>query len=150
VYICPPLAFRGKTNIYTQEERLQGLLEGLQQSKLFHMPTIITDQNYIEALSQIDLNEARTAIMCSCDLYALEAMNYIKKLGLQIPSDVGIMGFDNIDVLQYVTPRLTTVHYNMEQMGTLAVAELMKKLNEGEGDSFPPLLQYNIIEGESL
>jgi LacI family transcriptional regulator len=150
VYICPPLAYRGITNIYTQEERLQGLLEGLQQSRSIPMPTIITDKNYIEALSRIDLKSARTAIMCSCDLYALEVMNYIKKQGLEIPSDVGIMGFDNIDVLKYVTPRLTTVHYDMEQMGTFAVAELMKKLNERGDFSTPPLLQYNIIEGESL
>jgi LacI family transcriptional regulator len=150
VYICPPLAYRGITNIYTQDERLQGLLEGLQQSRIIPMPTIITDKDYIEALSQIDLNDARTAIMCSCDLYALEVMNYVKKQGLQIPSDIGIMGFDNIDVLQYVTPRLTTVHYDVEQMGTSAVAELMKQLNERGSFSSPPLLQYNIIEGESL
>jgi LacI family transcriptional regulator len=149
VYICPPLAFLGKTNIYTQEERLGGLLEGMQLNQFKEEPIIVTDKNYIDALNRLDLKAKRTAIMCSCDLYALETMNFLKEKGLRIPEDIGVMGFDNIDVLKYITPRLSTVHYNVEQMGKWAVDLLIRRLNTVEVSS-SPLVNYEIIEGDSL
>ncbi|MFD0676674.1 MULTISPECIES: LacI family DNA-binding transcriptional regulator [unclassified Paenibacillus] len=149
VYICPPLAYRGVSNIYTQEERLEGLLEGMRLKNFTEEPVIITDKQYVDALDRIDLKLKRTAIICSCDQYALEAMNYLKEKGIRIPDEIGLMGFDNIDVLKYITPKLTTVHYNVEQMGKLAVDVLLEQLDTSEVTS-PPLIDYTIIEGESL
>ncbi len=150
VYICPPLAHRGKKNIYTQEERVLGCIEALQEHQVEKGPVIILEKDYIGALDAIDFaGNEKTAILCACDYYALEVMNYLKARGLKIPDDVGLMGFDHIDVLKYITPKLTTVQYAVEDMGVKAVECLITQIEKGDSHHVP-LLDYKIIEGESV
>lgn len=150
VYICPPLAKRNEMNIYTQEERLQGLLAGCGEGKLRHEPIIVRDKDYLTALGSIDLlNGPRTAIICSTDYYALAVMKAFKRRKIHIPDDVGLMGFDNIDVLKYVTPALTTVEYAVEEIGERAVECLVTELESGRRPEVP-LLNYRLIAGSSL
>jgi LacI family transcriptional regulator len=150
IYICPPLSLRDKTNIYTQEERLQGLLAGCREANLQHEPIIIQEKKYIEALQRYSLTSGpRTAIVCSTDYFALEVMNALKKQNIKIPQDVGLMGFDNIDVLKYISPSLSTVEYAVEEMGERAVECLIEQIERGEKVE-APLLNYQIIPGLSL
>jgi LacI family transcriptional regulator len=154
IYICPPLAFRGQANIFTQEQRWNGFADALRDSDCASVaqPVVIRDKHYVDALRRIDLREAgpgRTAIVCSCDAYALEVMNFLKTEGIRVPEDVGVMGFDNIDTLQYVTPRLTTVHYDMEEFGERAV-DCLAAWIEGEAAPDVPLSGYRIVEGETI
>ncbi|WP_198510280.1 LacI family DNA-binding transcriptional regulator [Bacillus solitudinis] len=150
IYISPPLAYLGKRNIYTQEERLQGFLEGVENTNLSNAPVIIKNNEYIKELESISFSKVqKTAIVCSTDLYALEVMNFLKDKGLDIPSEVGVMGFDDIDMLKYITPRLTTVKYPIVEIGERAVESLIHKIVEGEYLS-TPLLDYEIIKGDSI
>ncbi|GAA4832451.1 LacI family DNA-binding transcriptional regulator [Paenibacillus vulneris] len=149
IYVCPPLAYRGKTNIYTQEERLAGCLEGLKESGIEAQPTVITDKDYIGSISRMDFGSGtKTAIICSCDIYALEVMNHLKGRGLRIPDDVGLMGFDNIDVLKYVSPALTTVEYAVEEFGSRAVQCVIEQIEQGTR-TLVPRLPYQVITGDS-
>ncbi|MDQ1911414.1 LacI family DNA-binding transcriptional regulator [Paenibacillus sp. GD4] len=150
IYVCPPLAKKNESNIYTQEERLAGCLESLKENGVRREPLIITEKDYVSVLDSIDLRASgRTAIICSCDIYALEVLNHIKSKGLKLPEEVGVMGFDNIDVLKYVTPALSTVEYAVEEFGVRAVDALIHQLETG--DLRPePLLAYQIIQGESI
>jgi LacI family transcriptional regulator len=152
IYICPPLAYLGKTNIFTQEERLKGFLEGLSMRGIDKGPLIIKQNNYLNELEKITFDKNnKTAIVCSCDLYALEVMNYLKGKNVNIPEDVGLMGFDNIDVLKYITPKLTTVEYPVEKIGFMAVENLIYKIENGDFLSeSSPSLDYKIIVGESI
>jgi len=150
IYICPPLSLRDKTNIYTQEERLQGLLAGCEELNLPYEPIIIQEKKYLDALKRIDLaNGPRTAVICSTDYYALEVMKALQQQNMRIPEDIGLMGFDNIDVLKYVTPTLATVEYAVGEIGERAVDCLVEELENGtRADA--PLLKYEIIPGQSL
>lgn len=150
IYISPPLAYLGKTNIYTQEERLKGFLAGINENGINNEPVIIKHSDYIAALDAMDfVNKDKTAIICSCDLYALEVMRYCKAKGINIPEDVGVMGFDNIDMLKYVSPILSTVQYPIEEIGFKSVESLIHKIENGRFLSIS-LLDYQIIEGESI
>lgn len=152
IYICPPLSYLGKTNIFTQEERLKGFLEGLSMKGIDDDPLIIKHNDYLNELEKITFDKNnKTAIVCSCDLYALEVMNYLKGKGVKIPGNVGLMGFDNIDVLKYITPKLTTVEYPVEKIGFMAVESLVHKIEKGDFLSeTSPSLDYKIIVGESI
>ena len=152
VYICPPLKYLGKSNMFTQEERLTGFLEGLTMKGFVEPILIIKHNDYLEELEGIQFNKYnKTAIVCSCDLYALEVMNYLKGKGLKIPEDVGLMGFDNIDVLKYITPTLTTVEYPVESIGFKATESLVHKIEHGQlTTESSTLLDYQIIEGQSI
>ncbi|MFC0473705.1 LacI family DNA-binding transcriptional regulator [Halalkalibacter kiskunsagensis] len=150
IYISPPLAYLGKTNIYTQEERLSGFYEGLKRNDITSNPLIVKNSEYIKELENITFSkDVKVAIVCSTDLYALEVMNYLKKKGLNIPEQVGVMGFDDIDMLKYVTPRLTTVKYPIDEIGKRSVESMVNKINFGDFIS-TPLLDYEIIKGESI
>jgi LacI family transcriptional regulator len=151
VYICPPLAYRGRSNIYTQEERLKGCIEGLLEHGIKTEPLIIQEKDYIREIEKIEFSgNEKTAVICSCDYYALEVMNFFKVKGLKIPDDVGLMGFDNIDVLKYVSPSLATVEYAVEDMGIKAVDGLISQIEKDTDDAEIPLLQYKLIPGMSL
>jgi LacI family transcriptional regulator len=150
IFICPPLAYRDTSNIFTQEERLIGCMEGLQELQPGNEPIVIQEKNFLRALDRLELKgPEKTVIMCSCDIYALEVMNHLKSKGLQVPHDVGLMGFDHIDVLKYVTPALTTVEYAVEEFGVKAVECLVSQIEHADCPSIP-LLDYKIIPGDSI
>ncbi|GAE25309.1 transcriptional regulator [Halalkalibacter wakoensis JCM 9140] len=150
VFICPPLSLLGKVNIYTQHERLKGFIDGLSEYNLLDNHLIIEEKDYLEKVAEFKfLRNEKTAILCTCDFHALEVMKFLKEHQVNIPAEVGIMGFDNIDVLKYVEPQLTTVEYPIEEIGISAVQSLVNKLENGIFPSVP-LLNYRIIPGESI
>ena len=149
IYVSPPLEYKGKENIYSVEERLAGYREGLKEIASPHKPVIIRDKTYLNILEHASLHNGKTAILCSSDIYALEILNHLRAKGLSVPENVGLMGFDNIKALKYVTPSLATIAYPIKEMGTKAVDCLLAQINS---EKFPniELLDYKIVEGESI
>ena len=90
--------------------------------------------------------------MCSCDAYALEVLHYLQhERQLRVPEDVGLIGFDHIDMLKYVQPHLTTVEYNVELMGREAVRLLLERIESGsEAVRRETIVEYAIISGSSI
>jgi DNA-binding LacI/PurR family transcriptional regulator len=66
-----------------------------------------------------------TAVLAMSDAMAIGAMRAIKDLGLSVPSDVSVVGFDDIDLAQHVDPPLTTVHQPIRRKGEEAVRLLL-------------------------
>lgn len=68
-------------------------------------------------------------IFAGNDMMALGCYDYIHKSGLKIPADIGVAGFDDIFVAQYVSPSLTTVRINIEEIGKHAADTLIHRIN---------------------
>lgn len=150
IYISPPLSNLGEKNIYTQEERYNGFLESLKRNKIDTDPIIIKDFEYIKELDRIQIHKlGNVAVICSTDHYALEVINYLKEKEIVIPEQVGVMGFDDIDMLKYITPRLTTVKYPIDEIGKKVIESIINKVEHGEFIS-TPLLDYEIVKGDSI
>lgn len=66
-----------------------------------------------------------TAVLCGNDVLAAGAFKAARSLGLRIPDDVSITGFDDIDLADAVEPGLTTVHVPHRRMGRLAAQTLL-------------------------
>lgn len=149
IYVSPPLVYKGTKNIYSVEERLAGYREGIKEIPSLHKPVVIREKTYRKILDNTPLHNGKTAILCSSDIYALEVLNYLRAKGMKVPEDVGLMGFDNINILQYVTPSLTTIAYPIREMGIKAVDCLIAQINS---ETFPntELLDHKIIEGTSI
>lgn len=75
--------------------------------------------------------ERPTAVMCGNDVLAAGAMVRAHELGLQVPGDVSITGFDDIELAQVVYPPLTTVHVPHREMGRRAARALVDMVHEG-------------------
>jgi LacI family transcriptional regulator, galactose operon repressor len=148
VYVSPPLSYRGRENIYEVEERLEGVREA---ARHLGIPAIVLrEKTFQDGLKDaVARSSARTAIMCSSDIYALQCLELVRAWGMQVPRDVGLMGFDDIDILKYVRPALTTISYPIHRMAVEAFA-LLKRLMEGTDGAAPALIETKIIERESL
>ncbi len=73
-----------------------------------------------------------TAIFCSTDLIAISVIGIITGLGLSVPDDISVMGFDGIDVGKLIQPLLTTISQPSRRMGRVAVQLLLDRLEGGE------------------
>ncbi|MBN8988852.1 MAG: substrate-binding domain-containing protein [Rhizobiales bacterium] len=67
-----------------------------------------------------------TALICTTDVLAIGAMAEAKELGLNIPRDLSVVGFDDVEFASYVDPPLTTVHVPNEEIGRLAADRLFE------------------------
>lgn len=77
--------------------------------------------------------QPETALFFLSDMYALEAISFFCDHGLRIPEDIGIAGYDDISFSRIATPRLTTIHQDVEKKAQLSVQLLMKKI---QGEEF--------------
>jgi DNA-binding LacI/PurR family transcriptional regulator len=69
-----------------------------------------------------------TALFCFNDTAAIGAMRAIEDAGLHCPRDISVIGFDDIIVAEYLTPRLTTVRQPLHEMGWTAAEILIKRI----------------------
>jgi LacI family transcriptional regulator len=91
----------------------------------------------------------KPAFFCSGDVFALNCLKRFGEEGIRVPTEAGIMGFDNIDTLEYVTPRITTIDNPVAAIGERAVEGLVG-LIEGTESPLVAMLPHRIVEGESL
>jgi len=84
--------------------------------------------------------DAPTAVFCFSDRVAMGAYNAAAQLGLRIPNDVSIVGFDNQDyVADGLYPGLTTIQLPHYEMGTWASDRLFELINAGQARSDHPI-----------
>ncbi|XVS61320.1 LacI family DNA-binding transcriptional regulator [Actinosynnema sp. CA-299493] len=77
------------------------------------------------------LDEPRrpTAIVCFNDKVAVGALQAAHDRGLRVPEDLSVAGFDDIDLSRATRPALTTVRQPLQEMGRIAVTQLMRVLD---------------------
>ena len=92
---------------------------------------------------------APTIVMCGNDVLAAGAMKMARSMGLQVPTDISITGFDDIELAKAIEPPLTTVHVPHQEMGTLAAQTLIKKIGDREYQENVRLETY-IVDGMTL
>jgi LacI family transcriptional regulator len=94
------------------------------------------------------LSPRPTAIICGNDVLAVGAIIALREMGLSVPDDISVVGFDDTDLATAVFPPLTTVHVPHRRMG-LAAAELLHRLiTEGSGGSIA--FETKIVDRASL
>ncbi|WP_084884144.1 DNA-binding transcriptional regulator CytR [Vibrio sp. qd031] len=88
---------------------------------------------------------APTAIFCHNDAMAIGAMQTVKKMGLRIPEDISVVGFDDIQYSAYTDPPLTTVKQPRYEIGRESALMLLARL-KGHSGSIPS----KILEAKSV
>ena len=71
-----------------------------------------------------------TAILCSSDETAMVAMRFCRRLGVEVPGQMSVIGFSNLVTSQYCDPALTTVAPPFESMGRSIVRQLIGRISE--------------------
>lgn len=78
--------------------------------------------------------EQFTALFAYNDLAAIGAIRAIREAGLDVPTDVSVVGFDDIEAANYHNPTLTTVRQPLKEMGEIAAKTLMQAIESKRGD----------------
>jgi LacI family xylobiose transport system transcriptional regulator len=101
------------------------------------------------ALELLALDDRPTAIFAGSDLQALGVIEAARTLGLQIPRDLSIVGYDDLQLAQWSSPALTTIHQPLTKMAEEA-ARLVVRMSEGELESIPRMdLATRLVVRES-
>lgn len=90
-----------------------------------------------------------TAVMCGNDVLAIGAQRAAKDMGLSVPDDVSITGFDDIELATLAEPALTTMHVPHREMGKRAASMLIEMIN-GRSDIPSVKLETEIQIRQSL
>ncbi|MDR1324432.1 MAG: LacI family transcriptional regulator [Treponema sp.] len=94
--------------------------------------------------------ELPQAYFCSNDSAAIVLINALHKKGIQVPQEVSIIGFDNIDLAEKIEPKLTTINVNHELMGYKAVYRLIQMKNGQNEGVEHTVLGVELVERASV
>ena len=118
-------------------ERLEGIKaamheNGLNPDDLTIIETQYSIDNGVAAFHNLMKAPTKiTAVFCGNDVLAVGALRAARELGLDVPHDVSIVGFDDIEIAQVAYPPLTTVHVPHRDMGKQAAMALVGLLHDG-------------------
>ncbi len=85
-----------------------------------------------EKAKEIFQSEKYDGVFCMNDLVAIGVMKALKEIGLSIPKDVKIVGFDDVNLCEVLVPSLTSVHQPVEEMGKVAAKMLISMIEKKE------------------
>ncbi len=123
---------------------------GLDVASMPIIETAYAIQNGRDAFNQIiKAGPLPSLVICGNDVLAVGAVQAAQAAGLDVPNDVSITGFDDIELATVISPALTTVHVPHRQMGQLA-GEALYALVRDAAEPIRIELETRIIERESL
>jgi len=137
------------------QERRQGYIQALQDggiSERYYADCHLVDKEEICGAT-IDLlrrNPQITAVLGANDEVAITVLEAAQALGRQIPDDLSVMGFDNIDLAGCVSPSLTTMHVDKIGMGRVAVQLLVNRVENPESSPATTFIHPRLIERQSV
>jgi LacI family transcriptional regulator len=91
-----------------------------------------------------------TALFCGNDLTAAAAMQAARSAGRRLPEELSIVGFDNIDLAEHLTPSLTTMHVDKAGLGRMAVQLLTNRAEFPDAACVTAMLRPTLIERQSV
>ncbi|MDF1514208.1 MAG: substrate-binding domain-containing protein, partial [Anaerolineae bacterium] len=112
-------------------ERRQAYLEFVKRNQLsqdyIEDSELVTRSGYEATLKLLSRAPHVTAIFAGADIVAFGAIQAVHDMGLRVPDDISIIGFDNIDSAGLITPGLTTIHVHKTWMGAISVRQLLER-----------------------
>lgn len=100
---------------------------GVQDPEPHVVSTLFTVEGGHAAATQL-LRSGHTAVICGSDMMALGAVRAARTLGLSVPDDVSVVGFDDSPLIAFTDPPLTTVRQPVAAMGHAAVSALVGEI----------------------
>jgi LacI family repressor for deo operon, udp, cdd, tsx, nupC, and nupG len=140
--------------------RLQGYTESLEQAGIpldpdliIQLPEISYDMaasaitHLLETCRQGD--NSPDAMFCASDIFAAASIKAALKLGVSVPGDLVIAGFDNVDIASMISPAITTIDQPRFQIGFSSTEILAERIANPQVPSRGILLETSLIVRES-
>lgn len=151
------IAFLGRPprDLKSSREREDGYRSALALAGIAFDPDLVRVAGYQEEVTRQAVRELLaqpdrpTAIFAANDLSALVAMDTAATLGIRVPDDLSVIGFDNVPESLMAEPSLTTIEQPLQLMGRRAVEMLVELLAGNEPDETHLRLPTRLIERAS-
>ncbi|MCB9992932.1 MAG: LacI family DNA-binding transcriptional regulator [Hyphomicrobiaceae bacterium] len=143
---------RGPEHLPVARERMAGFMEAMLEHQLPVGPDDVWTSEFHRdggrrtARRMARLASLPTAIFCCTDDVAMGAISELSTLGIRVPEDISIMGFDNNAYADVFVPALTTMAQPREQIGVAATDLLLKVLSDRRGGRRQVSRKPEIIE----
>lgn len=131
----------GNTNIGLYRERYEGYKQALIDADLpifneLSFSCSFEDKEcYMKTQELLNKDILPDAIFATTDLRAIEAIKSIQDNGLEVPKDISVAGFDDIEISSFMNPTLTTISQPFYEIGKVAVEKLLKVINSDKKDN---------------
>ncbi|WP_214829727.1 LacI family DNA-binding transcriptional regulator [Exiguobacterium algae] len=103
-----------------------------------------------QAMQQLlDLEDRPTAVFVAGDQMAIGAIEAIHENGLHVPNDISVIGYDDIEMIQYITPKLTTIRQDTDEIGEAAAELLLEQMTAKERSQERRIIPVKLIERAS-
>ena len=132
--------FAGPTYSDHTQRRIEGVRRAFSETHLVYTPDTAVEvgdsfqQGYERGLDYFesrDADERPTGVTCYNDLTALGLMKALQELDIDVPGDVSVVGFDDLNLLDYFPISLTTIRVPKHEMGRRATEILLDRIEEG-------------------
>jgi DNA-binding LacI/PurR family transcriptional regulator len=144
------ILYAGGRGTPTDEQRRAGYLRAMREAG-FEDQVLLTEDWSIYGSSRQTQDTLRvhrpTAIVAWADQVALAIINEAHRLGLRVPEDLSVVGFDDLPESATSFPRLTTVHVPVQEMGAAAFRAVSQ---DGGVASLPSVLDTHLVRRESV
>ncbi len=136
-------------------DRLQGFKEAMQKNRLelkeeWIIPGWFDQQAaYIESQQLFESGVHPSAIFCADDYMAIGVIRRVRELGLHIPQDVAVLGFDDIELAAYLNPALTTIRQPLPEMGRQSAIILLELIEGKQKAPVQKFLEVELVERET-
>jgi len=116
-------------------ERLRGVKEALFARRIQLPPERVIEKPYALASGREGLRALMsgahppTAVICSNDVLAIGAIAECNALGIPVPEQISVSGFDDMEIASLLSPGLTTMHFPADELGELAADHLLAQLS---------------------
>ena len=116
------------------EKRFKSFKTFLKEKKYFNKDFIFEgdytkESGYKAGIMVAELDNRPTALFCVSDLMAIGVIDGLKTKGLSVPNDISVLGFDNINAGEHITPTLSTIAQNAFRIGESAVISIIDRIN---------------------
>jgi len=134
------------------QERYRGYVEGLkgfgikEQKKYVFEGDFSLESGRKAVRYLLSLNERPDAVIAATDVMAIGALKELNKVGVSVPGELMVVGFDNIPLSELMEPSLTTIAQPIRELGENAAELLLKKISNPQTPSQQVVMQCSLIE----
>ena len=149
-FVCPPINGDKNGNLYVHKKRLEGFDQAVKRAGDTEVEYML-DWDYLDSVKSISITRD-TAFICTSDEIALEIMMCLKEKKLYPGKDYGLHGFDDIDTLKYISPRLSSVNNNVEMVACEATKLLVSMIEDEAGisDDARVIVPFSLVKGQTV
>ena len=151
------------------DDRALGFIEVCEKAGVFHrevatntyqynnleyhdfLEEVLKENYYVDNTAENDENCGKSridGIFASSDLIAAQVLQVCSKLGIRVPEDIKLVGFDDVNISSLTTPRITTIHQPIKEIAELTL-ELLINAQDGKTVAKRSLLPVSLVKRES-